>query len=466
VTPGVSGTDNLITSGALKAEAQCPAVRAVDQTSAAKLQPPAEAFAEVINCLALNGVDYCMLARTEEGAVQAATIVVRRQEASVLFRSLRKVKIPGYQLVRYCSDAYESYRWEWAAIGAQLYLLRLTAVFGIWSGAQLVSSAEQIISQRQAVREYRWASAADEYCFLLAKAPGTLISAEAQSRLRVLIGELGEQALVLAAKILGKVQAACLIGTLMEDRGATSLESKGALSWRALAHPYELARYLVGNTRLWFRRWRNPAGLFLVMLGPDGVGKTTTRRELVKFLQPVFDSHGVWHFRPRVIGRVGPRRPIGAPHSMPARNWLMSVLYLFTLVVDCWLGYLWAIRPLLVRSSLVVLDRYFYDLLVDAKRYRYGGPKHLPAVLGRFVPPRNVLFLILDADTEVIFSRKRELPFDELVRQRAAYRDWAKNDADSVCVRTDDRVERVVVEAAHGILAVMAARLRSEPNCR
>lgn len=204
---------------------------------------------------------------------------------------------------------------------------------------------------------------------------------------------------------------------------------------------------------------RQPQGLCLVMLGPDGVGKSTMKAQLVKRLATVFTQSRTYHFRPRVIGRVGPGRPIAQPHSMKPRGRIASVLYLLTVFVDYWLGYLIHIRPLLKRSSLVVLDRYFHDLLIDPIRYRYGAPMWLARGMRWLIPPSDILFLVLDADEQVIYSRKRELPFDELVRQRSAYVGWAKAHPNSLLVRTDCSPEACASEAVRGILKYMNERL-------
>jgi len=193
-------------------------------------------------------------------------------------------------------------------------------------------------------------------------------------------------------------------------------------------------------------------GLCIVMLGPDGTGKSTMRAQLLRDLAPMFQQTRSWHFRPRVIGRIGPGRPIKQPHSMRPRGWFASVLYLFTVFADYWLGYLLHIRPLLAGSSLVVLDRYFHDILIDPIRYRYGGPMWLVRGMRFFVPPRDILFLVLDADENVIYTRKRELSFEELSRQRKAYVAWAKEQPNSLIVRTDSSIEQSAAEVLQGVL--------------
>jgi thymidylate kinase len=200
------------------------------------------------------------------------------------------------------------------------------------------------------------------------------------------------------------------------------------------------------------RRSAAQGGMCIVMMGPDGVGKSTMRVQLLQRLGPLFRTTRSYHFRPRVIGRIGPGRPIQQPHSMRPRGRIASVLYLLVIFLDYWLGYALYLRPLLARSSLIILDRYFQDILIDPIRYRYGGPTWLVHRLRWLVPPRDLFFLVLDADEHVIYSRKRELSFEEVVRQRKAYVDWAKTHPNSLVVRTDRGAEECAEEAAHAIL--------------
>ena len=50
----------------------------------------------------------------------------------------------------------------------------------------------------------------------------------------------------------------------------------------------------------------------------------------------------------------------------------------------------------MIRTRLVIFDRYIYDLLVDSKRVRYGGPAWMLRLLARIVP-RPELVILLDA---------------------------------------------------------------------
>jgi thymidylate kinase len=137
-------------------------------------------------------------------------------------------------------------------------------------------------------------------------------------------------------------------------------------------------------------------------------------------------------------------------------------VYLFAFLLDYWLGYLFVMRPLLAKSTLIVFDRYFHDLLVDPLRYRYGGPLWLARVLSRLIPPPDLLFLVLDASEEIILSRKQELPTGEVRRLRSEYQTLANTSSSATLVKTDDGLEKTVAGASDVIAAYMASRFRRQ----
>ncbi len=180
---------------------------------------------------------------------------------------------------------------------------------------------------------------------------------------------------------------------------------------------------MAGWTCVW-RRWRYPTGLFLAVLAPDGAGKSTLIQHLRENLAGAFRRTEVFHLRPGVMGPKGTNGPVTDPHGKPLRSWWLSLLKIPYYLVDYGLGYLFKVRPRLVRSTLVLFDRYYDDLLVDPLRYRYGGPMGL-ARLARIFIPRPDLVLILDVGEEPLLARKQELSPEEVKRQREAYRQLA-----------------------------------------
>jgi len=146
----------------------------------------------------------------------------------------------------------------------------------------------------------------------------------------------------------------------------------------------------------------------------------------------------------------------------------MSAAKLLFLWADYVLGYCIRIRPLQARSTLVVFDRYYQDLLIDARRFRYGGPRWLARLVGALIPMPD-LMLVLDAPAHVLQARKQEVSAAESARQADAYRAVFSSAAlrgRAVLVDATRPLEQVVNECADRTLALLATRTarRSHPD--
>ena len=166
-------------------------------------------------------------------------------------------------------------------------------------------------------------------------------------------------------------------------------------------------------------RTLQPTGLFVVFLGADGSGKSSVIDQVEKTFSQVFRSTKRYHFRPH-FGRNYNGLPVSEPHALPPRNTLFSISKLLFWLIDYFWGYSSDIFLRLVRSNIVIFDRYYYDLLVDPKRYRYGSFILLVRIISLFVP-RPDLVILLDAPPEVLNRRKQEVEMAETIRQRSSY---------------------------------------------
>lgn len=209
---------------------------------------------------------------------------------------------------------------------------------------------------------------------------------------------------------------------------------------------------------LQIRAWTHPEGLFFVVLGPDGVGKSTTVEHLQLELQSLFGSCRKHRWRPGIIRKIAPDSTNRMPHAKPQRGRILSTFFVFGLALDFSLGYALSGYPALTRAETIIFDRYFHDILIDPRRYRYSGSMRLAQLLSRFMPPRNAIFIILDAEEEVILSRKQELTPHELRRQLNAYRTFGLNAAGSMTITTDKPVDEIVADIIDKVLVVLASR--------
>ena len=167
------------------------------------------------------------------------------------------------------------------------------------------------------------------------------------------------------------------------------------------------------------KRVLQPTGLVIAILGPDGSGKSTIAERLTRDLHPAFRHTRIVHLRPSLRARTE-SGPVTDPHGQPPRGVPASLLKLIYWWGETALGWLSKIQPAKIRSTFVVFDRYYHDLLADPKRYRFGAPMWAARLIGYWIP-RPDLFFILDLPAEIARARKPEIPLDEARRLREEY---------------------------------------------
>lgn len=281
-------------------------------------------------------------------------------------------------------------------------------------------------------------------------------------RLRQLAGDLGSVADESARRIAGDTWGARVMEWIRQGDWAAFEEHldilKRVLRRQALRrNPFDQFRYWVPELGRVWQRWRLPTGLWVAVLGPDGAGKTTIIRRLEQELLGAFRRTALFHLMPGVIRRTRVDRPVTDPHGASPRSALTSLVKLGYYWLEYALGYLLKTRPALARSTLVLFDRYFDDLLVDPRRYRYGGPRWAVRAIRRFIP-RPDLFLILEAPPEVLLRRKQEVSSDELLRQVAEYRRLAFETPGAVLLDAAQPEEQAASQARDVVLDYLHQR--------
>jgi hypothetical protein len=96
----------------------------------------------------------------------------------------------------------------------------------------------------------------------------------------------------------------------------------------------------------------------------------------------------------------------------------MKLLYVW---LDYQLGWWFRIRPYARRGGITMIDRGWWDMAVDPKRYRLRLPPRAIEILGRGIPAPELL-VVLHASPEVILGRKGDLPAEEIDRQLERWR--------------------------------------------
>jgi hypothetical protein len=162
-------------------------------------------------------------------------------------------------------------------------------------------------------------------------------------------------------------------------------------------------------------------GVFVVLVGPDGVGKTSVARALCELAEP---STAYFHFRPPVLRSMAPAPPdVSAPPPAKAPltgSHLLGWLRLARNLVWFWAAYLVTVLPALRAGRLVVGDRWAYGYLVQPFALKYYGPAWLAFLVVRLFP-RPDLVANLSAPPEVIRRRKQELSAQQIEAELGAW---------------------------------------------
>jgi thymidylate kinase len=230
--------------------------------------------------------------------------------------------------------------------------------------------------------------------------------------------------------------------------------------------PAAVLRYWIGDFHRRVRRVFAPAGLMVAFFGFDGSGKSTVIERLKQDLWQVFSDGERYHLRPGVCLPINsdPASSVGAPVSEPARGLAGSLAKLALWWADYVIGYCVVVLPRLVRTGLVLFDRYSADLVVDPARYRYGGPMWVAHLLERGIPQPALVFF-LDAPPEVLRGRCRHFPYgtpelrDRYLRMVRGIPGGRVIDAAQPLDAVVANVERLIFEH---MAARMARRLRLE----
>jgi thymidylate kinase len=228
--------------------------------------------------------------------------------------------------------------------------------------------------------------------------------------------------------------------------------------WR---RPSSSVRRKIRNSRLRLR----PEGLLVVFLGPDGSGKSSTTDLLVDMLSNRPDAlpvHRVYlgsgamvlptrkfmkWLRARQRGQVKKPKQVRDVRPRPLRGGLHVMA---DEIVRYWLQ----VRPRLSPHSIVLADRYAYDVFkVNNETVQRPWFRRLATAI---IPTPDVTFF-LEGDPAVIAERKQELTVAETIRQQREYRKLARLVPDfrpiDLTVRDDAALRGVALQILHEFAA-------------
>ena len=236
------------------------------------------------------------------------------------------------------------------------------------------------------------------------------------------------------------------------------------LSWVLVKHPLQVGEYWISEILRLIKRFLMPTGIFIALLGLDGSGKSSLQIELQTRLAPIFVGGGESiHLRWRLTDIFGnksnqyPPTVVTNPQDQNKRGTILSSLQILWWLFEYILGFVSTIYPKLTRSYLIIFDRYYHDVLVDRKRYRYGGNLRLAQTIAKFVP-RPDLFFILDLPVEIAHERKPEVPIEDAKRMKEEYLKLASSLPNAYVVDASKPLDEVASDVELIVLKYMSDR--------
>jgi len=198
------------------------------------------------------------------------------------------------------------------------------------------------------------------------------------------------------------------------------------------------------------RRYLKPSGVVITILGVDGAGKSTVINAILPALNAAtHNAVVVQHLRPTLLPPLArlkgkkhlPTGPVLEPHGSTPSGTVFSLLRLIYLTCDYLFGYwLWTRLKIAKQPTVVIFDRYAYDMVLDQRRFRIRLPQRVVEWFVAMAPKPDLIFC-LHGNPEIIVARKGELPLEETKRQVNALREFARRESRAVLISTDTSIE-------------------------
>jgi len=231
---------------------------------------------------------------------------------------------------------------------------------------------------------------------------------------------------------------------------------------RRFGSPSRAGRALRVAAARYVERIGHPAGFTVLIVGPDGAGKSSIAARILESCGGMFKREDRYHWRPGLLPRPGtvvrkvPSDPT-VPHARPPFGSAASLALMGYYWLDFVLGDLIVYLPRRIRTGLVVTERGWWDLAVDPARYRLRVPASLVRTLGLILRAPD-LTVVLDGKPEALLARKDELSSAEMERQLTAWRSALPASFRQLKVDATRPLDEISREVRNEIVRLLEAR--------
>lgn len=201
--------------------------------------------------------------------------------------------------------------------------------------------------------------------------------------------------------------------------------------------------------------------IMVALFGPDGSGKSTVADVLEKHWKNAGVNTLRMHWRPGLlpyrsrIRACDSKEGFTDPCKTKLRRGLKAWLIFLYVVVDFLLGHIFIIRPKLKGGTIVIYERYYYDILMDQKRYGLSIPASVSRGIASTLIPVPDVIILLDAPAEVLYARKQELPCAEIEHQR-------KQMKKTLCRFDNCHIVNVELDAPNKVAEIILAKINQK----
>jgi thymidylate kinase len=250
------------------------------------------------------------------------------------------------------------------------------------------------------------------------------------------------------SEAVGEQNAERILSQVARANQAGLVKSRDSLMKYFLAtnkkNGFERLKYIAKMGTLKLVRYVSRPAPFITLLGPDGSGKTTIAEELIKALKDTtVDSEYIYlgSKNQTLSSNIKDKLKINKNTEKPktvktiTRDIVAVMYHIFRYCIT----YFKKVYPLQTKRTIVIGDRYYFDLFSSPWYYT---PAFVKKFFIKFMINPNKTFLLVN-DPSVIYRRKQEKTVEEIDFQIKRYQEIGSYLKNYEEISTNDSIENI-----------------------